>query len=311
MNNNLDLYIKEYLMYLQVEKNLAPRTLTEYENDISLLKDLLTKQNCLNWNLVTYRDLRQFLHHLQEARNNSPASRARKISTLRGFFTFLCDEQLIDENPTLRLKKPKLEKKLPVYLSLEDCERFIQVLKDESPHQLRDVTIISLFLYTGIRLSELTSLEVEDIDLKAGTIRVYGKGRKERIIPLTPILVDQLLHYLEFRKLELGTKSDSISPLFYSYRNKEYHKIPNRSVHEIFKRYSKLASINQKHFSAHKLRHTFATLLYGQGVDLLQIKNLLGHQNISTTEIYTHLSTQHLKDAVSKHPLLLKDEHKY
>jgi len=295
--------MQEYLLYLKVEKNLAPRTLTEYEYDLELLGQFLQTDEITSWDEVTYRELRHFLHYLEEERKNSATARARKISAMKGMFTFLHQEDHIKQNPSLRLRKPKLERRLPVFLTQEECRRFIQVLQEQSPHHCRDVAIVLLFLYTGIRLTELTQLDLQHLDLSGQTLRVYGKGRKERIIPLVPQLVQSVTNYLEYRNETLGAVALSFAPLFFTIRKEGWRRIAKRTVHEIFVQYSQYARLDQKHFSAHKLRHTFATLLYSQGVDLIELKDLLGHTNISTTEIYTHTSTQKLKDAIKKLPV--------
>ncbi|WP_052947390.1 tyrosine-type recombinase/integrase [Aneurinibacillus tyrosinisolvens] len=303
MNRPMEVELTEFLLYLEVEKNLTPRTIREYQMDLKLLIQVLQERKCVQWNQVTYRDLRHFLHHLQHVRHNSATARARKVSSVKGFFSFLYEEGLIDSNPSIRLRKPKLEKRLPVYLSEDDCRRFIQVIQEHSHQRQRDLPIILLFLYTGIRLSELTGLDVQHVDLHSQTIRVYGKGRKERVIPILSPLLRHLTAYLEYREQLLGEDFFTFRPLFFTRRDQNWHRIHRRTVHEIFIKYSKLACIDQKHFSAHKLRHTFATLLYSQGVNLIELKQLLGHTSVSTTEIYTHTSSQQLKNALTRHPL--------
>jgi site-specific recombinase XerD len=307
LNEQMD----DFLLYLKVEKNLAPRTLEEYKMDIQLLADYLTQRHRIGeWQQVEYRELRYFLHYLQEERRNSATTRARKVSSLKGFFTFLHEEGYLSHNPALRLRKPKLEKKLPFYLSLEDCQHFIQVLKEHSKHQARDVTIMYLFLYTGIRLTELIGLDVSHVDLSNQTLRVYGKGRKERLLPILPPLASQLEEYLSYRKEQLGDSFSSFSPLFFTRRKKAWQRMHKRTVHEIFMRYSPMARTDQKHFSAHKLRHTFATLLHFQGVSLIELKDLLGHDSLSTTEIYTHTSPIKLHEAINRLPSFDQDRKK-
>lgn len=302
MEFSLQKDIQEYLLYLKVEKNLAPRTIHEYNIDLQLLVQFLLTRQRTQWNEVIYLDLRHFLHYLQEERQNSATARARKISSIKGFFSFMHEEEFINQNPALRLKKPKLERKLPVYLSKEDCQRFIRVIEQKSNQQIRDVTIILLFLYTGIRMSELTQLDMEHVDLSNQTLRVYGKGRKERLIPLLPKLVTRLEQYIQYRNDILGDEAYRLAPFFIAHYKNNWQRTHRRTVHEIFMRFSKDARLDHKHFSAHKLRHTFATLLYSQGVDLIEIKTLLGHTNLSTTEIYTHTSTDKLKHSIRQLP---------
>lgn len=295
--------VKDYLLYLKVERNLAPRTLIEYEVDLRLLRQFMQNHQVMEWSQVDYRDLRRFLQYLEEERGNSATARARKVSSVKGLFSFLHQEGHIPQDPAQRMKKPKLERRLPLYLSKEDCQRFIQVLQEHSPHQRRDVMIVLLFLSTGIRLAELTQLDVSHLDLSYQTLRVYGKGRKERIIPLLPQLIHSLTIYLQFRHDSLGQEAHTFSPLFFTNRKQGWYRITKRTVHDIFVRYSQLVRLDQQHFSAHKLRHTFATILYAEGVNLLELKDLLGHTSISTTEIYTHTSAEKLKSAVAKLPI--------
>jgi integrase/recombinase XerD len=297
--------IDEYLLFLKVEKNLTPRTINEYRMDLHLLLQFLEERGLVEWSQVKQRDLRHFMHYLQEERQNSATARARKVSSMKGFFSFLHEETILKENPSFRLRKPKLEKKLPLYLSQEECQRFIQVLQEHSPNQQRDITAVFLFLYTGIRLTELTQLNVHHVDMENHLLRIYGKGRKERLVPILSPLHRILTSYLESRKETLQQDAISFQPLFFTRRKGKWQRIHQRTIHEIFMQYSQMARLDQQHFSAHKLRHTFATLLYSQGVDLIELKKLLGHTNLSTTEIYTHTSTSQLKEALNKHPLLV------
>jgi integrase/recombinase XerD len=299
--------LNDYLMYIQVEKNLADRTVQEYRMDLELLISFLQDRKRSQWQEVTHHDLRHFLFHLQQVRKNSATARARKVSSIKGFFRYLYEEGYISSNPSLRVSKPKLEKKLPFYLTQEDCLRFIQVVHEQSRQKERDLTIILMFLYTGMRLSELTLLDVHHLNLSDQTVRVYGKGRKERILPILPPLMEQLATYLQFRKEALGIDEATFTPLFFSRRNHSWQRIHKRTIHEIFMKYSTAARLDQQHFSAHKLRHTFATLLLNQGVNLIELKNLLGHNHLNTTEIYTHTSTDQLKQALHMHPLTTKN----
>lgn len=304
MPQSMEQELEEYIRYIDVEKNLAPRTIHEYRTDLTLLiRFLKDERNCSSWNEVTYKDLRHYLYFLQNERKNSAKTRSRSISSVRGLFSFLFEEELIEKNPSLRLKKPKLEQKLPFFLSQDECELFLDSIKQGSRQPIRDLTIVYLFLFTGIRMSELTQLDVHDINWGNQSIRVYGKGRKERVIPILSPLAAQLHLYLDYREKKLGEMASSFSPLFFAMREKNVFRIHRRTVHDIFKKHAQLARLDQRHFTAHKLRHTFATFLYAQGVNLIELKSLLGHANINTTEIYTHLSTHQLIDAVNKHPM--------
>jgi integrase/recombinase XerD len=300
----LDSFLSKYLTFLKVEKELAPRSIHEYYLNLQMLKLFLIKTYQIKrWDQVTYHHLRAFLHYLIEERKNSARARAVKVSCMKGFFKYLYLEEQIPRPIGDRLIKPKFDQKLPVYLTVEECHRFINLIREESRHSIRNSTIILVFLYTGIRITELCQLNVENLDFESATIKIMDKGRKERLIPMSKQLKSILQHYLVFRENYLGLDAEDISYLFVSRRYGKWNRLNRRTIHDLFNHYASKARINQQHFSAHKLRHTFATLLYSAGVELIELQQLLGHAKLDTTQIYTHTSTKDLKDAVAKHPL--------
>jgi site-specific recombinase XerD len=305
----MDAYINEYLAYLKVEKELSSSTIRKYRSTLSMLQHYLIKQKRLiRWDQVTYHHLRDYIQYTAIELKNGPSSRAGKVSTLKGFFTYLYLEEVIDRPIADRLIKPKLVKKLPVYLTTEECRRFIEVIRNKSAHANRDSSIILTFLYTGMRISELCQLNVSDVDLEQDSIKVFGKGRKERLCPVSPQLKVILISYLDYRKEWLGATHEKVNALFVSHNNHKWKRINHHLIQSLIHHYAKLADINKEHFGAHKLRHTFATLLYSAGVDLLKLKDLLGHSYLSTTQVYTHTSVEQLRSAIDKHPLDIQEE---
>jgi integrase/recombinase XerD len=305
----MDAYINEYLTYLRVEKELASSTIQGYRSTLNLLKHYLIQQKQItSWDQVTYPHLRDFIHYIATEFKNGPSTRAGKVSDLKGFFSYLYLEEVIDRPIADRLIKPKLVKKLPVYLTVEECRRFIDVIRKNSDHANRDCTIILTFLYTGMRISELCQLNVSDVNLEQESIKVSGKGRKERLCPMAPQLKVILTRYLDYRKKWLGAAHEKVNALFLSHNNHKWIRITHNMIQSLIHYYAKTANINKEHFSAHKLRHTFATLLYSAGVDLLKLKDLLGHSYLSTTQIYTHTSVEQLRSAIEKHPLDIQED---
>ena len=233
---------------------------------------------------------------------SKPATRARKVSTIRVFFKYLASKaKLIETNPAQNLETPKLDKRLPKYLSLEESRKLIEVTKTASDeNKERDLAIITLFLNCGMRLSELVGINIKDINFSENKLNVIGKGNKERTIYLNKSCMDAINDYLKVRPHE-GVKYESKDALFLSKRKE---RISNRMVQEIVKRELAKAGLDLNKYSTHKLRHTAATLMYQYGhVDIRALQVLLGHESISTTEIYTHVNDEQVKDAVNKNPL--------
>ena len=253
-------------------------------------------------------DIHAFLGYLSTTYHSKPATRARKISTIRIFFHYLCQDAssqfLLDNNPALNLKTPKKEKRLPKYLSLDDSKKLLDVASDEDNRNCeRDFAITTLFLNCGMRLSELVGINIKDIDFNECKLNVIGKGNKERTIYLNNACMKALSDYLSVRPKE-GIKHDkkySEKALFLSERRE---RISNRTVQYIINKELSKAGLDSNKYSVHKLRHTAATLMYQYGqVDIRALQELLGHESIATTEIYTHVSNDQIRDAVEKNPL--------
>lgn len=299
-SNSVKEYNYDLLMFLRFIKQHFNMTNEEdFKNikidDISL--DTIKK--------ITLDDIHAFLAFLVKEFNSKATTRARKVSTIRIFFKYLCQHaKLIDKNPALYLETPKLEKRLPKYLSLDDSKKLLNATYNEdNRNYARDYAIITLFLNCGMRLSELVGININDIDFSENKLNVIGKGNKERTIYLNKACMNAISEYLSVRPKQ-GIKHDkknSGKALFLSERKT---RIGNRTVELIVYKQLKAAGLDVKKYSVHKLRHTAATLMYQYGnVDIRALQELLGHESIATTEIYTHVSNEQVRNAVESNPL--------
>lgn len=247
---------------------------------------------------VTISDLYAFIVYCKNERGNSAATRARKTSTLRIFFKYLTSQvHLLEVNPAELLEAPKVKSGLPRHLALEDALELLNSV--DGPNRERDYCILTLFLNCGMRLSELCGLNMSDIR-PDGTMRLLGKGNKERIVYLNDACTQAIKAYLAVRPNE-GVKADEKDALFIS-RNRR--RISNKTVQHLVKTYLEKAGLGGQGFSTHKLRHTAATLMYQHGnVDIRVLKDILGHANLGTTQIYTHISDKQIKSAIDSNPL--------
>lgn len=247
---------------------------------------------------VTISDLYAYLVFCKNERGNNAATRARKTSTLRIFFKYLCEQtHQLEANPALMLEAPKVKQSLPKHLTLEDSLELLQSV--DGPNQKRDYCILTLFLNCGLRLAELCSLNVGDIK-PDGTMTVTGKGNKERLVYLNSACMNAVQEYLPLRPSDDIHAADR-NALFIS---RNHRRISPKTVQHIVKTYLEKAGLGDRGFSTHKLRHTAATLMYQHGqVDIRVLKDILGHSNLGTTQIYTHVSDQQIKNAVDMNPL--------
>jgi site-specific recombinase XerD len=291
--------IDEYLLDLRTffrflvarDKKIEPSSEDFEKLDISKI-DLDYIKN------ITQEDIYEFLMYADGVRGNMAAAKSRKLSAIKGFFKYLTVKRMmLDENPAANIESPKKKQALPKYLSLEDS---IQLLDSvDGNNKERDFCILTLFLNCGLRLSELCGINLSDIS-GDGRLRVLGKGRKERIIFLNSACTDAIDSYLRVRPNE-GVTAEHKNALFIS-RNKR--RISNKTVQHIVYTFLDKAGLGGMGISPHKLRHTAATLMYQEGhVDIRALKEVLGHANLNTTQIYTHLSNQHIKEAIEANPL--------
>jgi tyrosine recombinase XerC len=284
----MERYIEKFIRYLEIEKNYSEHTITNYRLDLEDFRQFLGQSDIES---VDYLTLRKYLALLKE-KNLTTRSISRKISALRSFFKFLTREGLLKANPILVLSSPKMEKHLPQFLTEDETRRLIESAASADERTLRDRAILETFYSTGIRISELVGLDTEDIDFIGGIVKVMGKGKKERIVPIGDHAIKAIREYLDKRK----------KPSPAVFLNKSGKRISDRGVRNIVEKYIRLASLKQG-VSPHTLRHSFATHLLDRGADLRSVQELLGHANLSSTQIYTHLTTERLKSVYDKaHP---------
>jgi len=287
----MEKYIEKFLRYMEIERNYSPHTLLNYKLDLEDFSKFLAGADLAK---VDYLSLRKYLAVLKE-KNLGVRTVGRRLSALRSFFKFLTRESYLKTNPILMLSSPKLEKHLPSFMTEEEVAKLIESAhgKDAKDERgLRDRAILETFYSTGIRISELVGLNSEDVDFIAGVIKVRGKGKKERIVPIGDAAIASIRKYLQKRKKQ----SEVI------FLNKNSKRITTRGVRDIVEKYINLAGI-KKGTSPHTFRHSFATHLLNRGADLRTVQELLGHANLSTTQIYTHLTTDKLKSVYDKaHP---------
>ena len=251
---------------------------------------------------IKLEDIHAFLYYLTDTYHSKAATRARKAASIRVFFQYLTQKaNLLEIDPAQGLETPKIDKRLPKYLSLEESKKLLEVTKSTSNEfKERDYSIITLFLNCGMRLSELVGINIKDINFSDNKLTVIGKGNKERTIYLNDACVNAIKEYIAVRPHD-GVKFDSRDALFLSKRKE---RISNRMVQEIVKKELGKAGLDMNKYSVHKLRHTAATLMYQYGqVDIRALQVLLGHENIATTQIYTHVNDEQVKNAVKSNPL--------
>ena len=293
-----------FILFLKNEKNYSNNTVISYKNDLiqllNYLKDnkILKANNiqCINRNIM-----RKYIVYLKK-NNYSVRSISRKISTIRSFFNFLSREGMIKTNPTINLITPKIDKKLPYFLYLQEIKKFIESTPRHTLLGIRDRAILELLYGTGIRVGELVNLNIHDIDMYEKTIRIFGKGSKERILPLGNPGIEAVQKYLTSRNLFRKNISINKNDLNALLLNRFGGRLSARSIRRIIIKYMKIAGLNKK-ISPHVLRHSFATHLLGGGADLRSVQELLGHESLSTTQIYTHITKERLKVIYKKsHP---------
>lgn len=284
-------HIEKFIRYLEIEKNYSKHTILNYRLDLEDFAGFLAEKPV---EAVDYLLIRKYLAVLKEKKLKA-RSTGRRLSTLRSFFKFLTREGFLKTNPILSVSSPKQEKHLPVFLTEEEVKKLIDAVipKDDADEMaLRDKAILEMFYSTGMRISELVATDISKIDFIAGIVKVFGKGKKERIVPIGELALSAIRGYLEKRK-----KQTEILFL-----NKNGSRITDRGVRNIVGKYLRIAGSRQG-VSPHTLRHSFATHLLNRGADLRSVQELLGHANLSTTQVYTHLTTERLKSVYDKaHP---------
>ena len=291
--------IEDYIHFIRVERQLSNNTLASYRRDlVAYAQHLQEVQQVKSFNEVTRAHI---LLHLQNLRTEGKTARtvARHISSIRSFHQFLLREKVTTTDPTVHLEMPQLEQKLPKVLSIEEIDALISAPDCSKPQGIRDVAMLELLYASGMRISELIELNLEDIHLTMGFVRVFGKGGKERIIPLGRGALNAVSKYLERARYELQGNYPKTDALFINRRGK---RLTRQGCWKLLKQHAQAAHI-QKELTPHVLRHSFATHLIENGADLRAVQEMLGHADISTTQIYTHVSKTRLSEVYKQfHP---------
>ena len=286
--------IKFYLEYLKYERRVSDNTVESYGENLKMLTEAIDK-NILS---LTNEDIRSFLNSLEL----TTKTKAHYLSVLNSFYNYMIFNGNIKVNPCNGIKSPKLEKKLPNYLTIEEIDKLLDI-KLLKPIDYRNKAMLEVLFATGTRISELINLTLNQIDFDECIIRVLGKGKKDRIIPLGNTAIEYLKLYInEYRPFILKTKNSE-----YVFVNKNGTKMSRQGFFKILKKLVKEAGI-EKDVSPHTLRHSFATYLLNNGADLRVIQELLGHENLVTTEIYSHLSNKKIEEDYSHHPRAHKEK---
>ncbi|MGI6716559.1 MAG: tyrosine recombinase XerC [Eubacteriales bacterium] len=316
--NDTPLVITQFLSYKEVIQNRSSLTVIEYQRDLTMFFSYLLKsrgmdENSLSLvdggfiNSVTPEDIYSFLLYLSRQRKVSAKTMARKLSAIKAFFKYhSAKSRLVENNPAKDIDSPSIKQALPKFLSLEESVDLLEAVDKSDPFYARDYCILTLFLNCGMRLSELVGINLTDIDHDLKRLRVTGKGNKMRVIYLNSACRAAIESYLPVRsqmasKCSVPLSAESKNALFLSKRNQ---RISNKTVQWLVQKYLGKANLEGKGYSVHKLRHTAATLMYNQGgVDVRTLKEILGHEQLNTTQIYTHVSDKNLEKAMEANPL--------
>ena len=335
MKNSLDYntyppIFQEFISYKSVIQGCSEKTVEEYTLDLKLFFKFLIATRCgvptdgdefqeitvdaVDLEMaksVKTEDIYAFLMYATNTRKNQNASKARKLSAIKAFYKYLVSKRhYFDENPAINIESPKQRKSLPKYLSLDESLALLETIKNdkESKYTIRDFAIVTLFLNCGMRLSELVGIDLRDIDRDLRSLRVLGKGNKERVVYLNEACKDALIPYLEERAQLAQSTRLNTGALFLSRLEK---RISVKTVQWMVYKYLDMAGLEAKRYSVHKLRHTAATLMYQSGnVDVRVLKDILGHEQLNTTQIYTHVSNESMEKAMSQNPLAKVDKYK-
>lgn len=296
--------IEKFLSYLKVEKGFSPNTLQAYQNDLEqLIKFVETqsqKQGAIaQWAAVDRDILLQFVLEMKE-KAYRPTTIARKIAAAKSLFGFLTNEGNVKADPTENLGSPKLGRSLPKPITVSEVRQLLEkVNQGNGPEALRDTAMFELIYATGMRVSELVSLDKDDVNLDGSFVRCFGKGSKERVIPMYPEAVKKLQSYIETGRSRLLSSNPGEKALFV---NQKGGRLTRQGLWQILKNYVAAAKLNVR-VTPHTLRHSFATHMLSGGADLRSLQELLGHANIATTQVYTHVTSDGVRQAYDKaHP---------
>ncbi len=290
--------IKEFIHYLDVERGLATNTLESYGRDLyQYWKYLQSGEDSVSFDSASRKTITSYLLHLQK-QGKATATIARRLAALKAFYQFLVRENYVSKDPTADLESPKLEKRLPKVLSVQEVEILLRQPDTSTPVGLRDRSMLELLYATGIRVSELVALDLTNINLEMGYIKCRGKGSRERIVPVGSVAIKFLREFLDKGRPRL-LRDEKEQALFINHHG---NRLTRQGFWKIVKKYAKNAGIDRD-ITPHTLRHSFATHLLDNGADLRSVQEMLGHADISTTQIYTHVSQGRLKEVYARaHP---------
>ncbi len=290
--SNWERYIKDFVSFLKIEKGLAENSIFAYQNDVNKLKDFATANN-IDPKSASYDDLKQFIAQLYDL-GLSARSQARIISGVKQFFIFLLVEDIIKDDPSELLELPKLGRKLPEVLSIEEIDSLIGAIDLSKDEGHRNKAILETLYSCGLRVSELINLKFSDLYFDEGFIRVLGKGNKERLVPVSPTVEKEIGIYTQNVRNHMKIQPNNENIVFLNRRGAQLTRV---MIFTIIKNLAETAGI-KKNISPHTFRHSFATHLLEGGANLRAIQEMLGHESITTTEIYTHLDQRFLRDAI-------------
>ena len=290
----MDKFVQGYLSFLETEKNASPHTVKNYGVDLREFAQVLEKKMPEE---ITCLEIRSFLAALKE-KNYSKSTVSRKLACIRSFFKYLVRENILKTNPAAGIATPKRDKRLPQFLDPQEVTHLLEAPAIDNWEGKRDRAILELFYSSGLRVSELVGLNHDDVDFFSELVRVRGKGKKERIVPVGSVALKAIQTYAEHRP----PKEKEAAQKKALYLNRSGGRLTDRSVRRMMLKYGRKIAL-KKEVSPHMLRHSFATHMLDRGADLRSVQELLGHENLSTTQIYTHVTTKRLKEAYdAAHP---------
>ena len=288
----MESHTDRFLRFLEAEKNASPHTIKNYRSDLKEFFQFLG--NSCSLSEINYLSIRRFLAFLKD-KEDLKSTVSRKLACLKSFFKYLTREQLVPVNPASAISSPKRDRKLPAFLELSEVESLIGASNGNTWEMKRDKSILEMLYSSGIRVGELVGLNAPDVDLLSSLVKVRGKGKKERIVPIGSCAAKAIREYQD----AVPGKDPTEGPLFL---NRQKTRLTDRSVRRIILKYARKAAIG-KGISPHTLRHTFATHLLDRGADLRSVQELLGHAHLSTTQIYTHVTAKRLREVYDQaHP---------
>jgi len=298
--------VNKFKKYLNVERGYSELTIKEYENDIlqlyRYLKENLDFKEKFTPEDVDRLDITEFLADAVIINDNKAITRNRKLFAVRSFYKYLLQYGVVDSNPAEAIESSKTDKRLePIYLKLKEAQKFINAVKEHGGiNKNRDLAITKLFLYAGLRISELVNLDFDNLDFEDSSIKFYGKGSKERYVPLHEDVINSIKSYLKERNSIKIKESDARQAIFLSRHGR---RLNPRTIQLFVKKYAKRAGLSRADkITPHKLRHTFASMLYKKTKDIKVLQDLLGHEDIQTTQIYTHVDNEEKKSAINEMP---------